>query len=137
MVLSDNSSFSTVGFTAFAVAIIGAGATFIIGLLNYRRQGQLLESQRTYQDRQIDLMRSAEITDRFSQAIEQMGSDSDHVRMGGIFAMERIARDMPGDHQYVVEPWQPSCGDVFRLLTSETGVTCRYCSYGLRMPRRP
>lgn len=99
----DGSTFTTVGFSAFAVAIIGAAATFIIGILNYRRQGQSLRMQRDFQDHQIELMHSAQVTDRFTRAIEQMGSASTHVRMGGIFAMERIARDSPGDHQYVVD----------------------------------
>jgi hypothetical protein len=90
--LRDGSTFTTVGFPAFAVAIIGAAATFIIGYLNYRRQGQSLRMQRTTQ-----------VTDRFTKAIEQIGSESPHVRMGGIFAMELIARDYPGDHQYIVD----------------------------------
>src|SRR5215204_4459991 len=101
--LQDGSNATTVGLSAFAVAIIGAAATFIIGVLNYRRQGQSLRMQRAFQNDQIDLMRSAQVTDRFTRAIEQMGSESTHVRMGGIFAMERIARDSPGDHQYVVD----------------------------------
>jgi hypothetical protein len=92
-----------VGTTAFAVAVIGAAATFVIGLLNYHRQGQTLRLQRDYQSRQIDLLQSTQTTDRFTRAIEQMGSGSLQVRMGGIYAMERIARDLPGERQYVAD----------------------------------
>jgi uncharacterized protein YjbI with pentapeptide repeats len=101
--LRDAASITAVGLPAFAIAIIGAAATFLIGLLNYRRQGQSLDTQKEFQDLQIDLMRSAEVTDRFTRAIDQLGSEVPHVRMGGIFALERIARDSPGDRQYVID----------------------------------
>ncbi|RFU21308.1 pentapeptide repeat-containing protein [Geodermatophilus marinus] len=102
-VLQDDSPFTAAGLSAFAVAIIGAAATFVIGMLNYRRQGQSLRMQQEYQDHQLALMRSAQVTDRFTRAIEQLGNESSHVRMGGIFALERIARDSPDDRQYVVD----------------------------------
>ncbi|WP_436703806.1 pentapeptide repeat-containing protein [Geodermatophilus sp. CPCC 205761] len=100
---ADGAPFSTAGLTAFAVAVIGTAATFGIGLLNYRRQGQVLRSQERYQAEQLKLLESAQVTDRFTRAVEQMGSESTHVRMGGIFAMERIARDSTIDRRYVVD----------------------------------
>jgi hypothetical protein len=96
-------SASLAGVTAIGVAFIGAAATFIVGLLNYRSQRQSLRWQRDYQAHQIELMRSAEVTDRFTRAIEQLGSETSHVRMGGIFALERIARDSPDESAYVVD----------------------------------
>jgi Pentapeptide repeats (8 copies) len=45
----------------------------------------------------------AEVTDRYTNAIEQVGSDKLDVRIGGIYALERIARDFPRDHQMVME----------------------------------
>ncbi|MDI6105973.1 pentapeptide repeat-containing protein [Actinoplanes sp. NEAU-A12] len=95
--------FSSEGFTALVVAIIGAWATFVVGVLNYRRQGQVLRLQREYQGRQNELAFSAQVTDRFTRAIGQLGSESTHVRMGGIFAVERIARDSPDDRQHIVD----------------------------------
>ena len=59
------------------------------------------------------------MTDRYTKAIEQLGSDKLDVRIGGIYALERIARDSPRDHPTVMEvlsafirdhshdPWPP------------------------------
>jgi len=96
-------SASAAGVTAFIVAVVGAAATFIVGVLNFRRQGQSLRQQETFQVRQLELARSAQLTDRFSRAIEQLGGSSNHVRMGGVFALERIARDSPDDRQHIVD----------------------------------
>jgi Pentapeptide repeats (8 copies) len=52
------------------------------------------------------LSREGQITDRFSKAIEQLGTPGDdklEVRLGGIFALERIARDSERDHSVIVE----------------------------------
>ena len=43
------------------------------------------------------------MTDRYTKAIEQLGSDKLDVRIGGIFALERIARDSARDHPTVME----------------------------------
>jgi Pentapeptide repeats (8 copies) len=39
----------------------------------------------------------------YTKAIEQLGSDKVDVRIGGIYALERIARDSPRDHPTVME----------------------------------
>jgi hypothetical protein len=43
------------------------------------------------------------VTDRYTKAIEQLGSDRFDVRVGGIYALECIARDSPRDHLAVLE----------------------------------
>ena len=58
------------------------------------------------------------MTDRYTKSIEQLGSDKLDVRLGGIYALERIARDSPGDRVTIGEvltafirshaPWPPS-----------------------------
>jgi uncharacterized protein YjbI with pentapeptide repeats len=49
------------------------------------------------------LNRQGQITDRYTKAIEQLGSDKLDVRLGGIYALERIAADSQRDHPTVVE----------------------------------
>jgi hypothetical protein len=84
------------------VALIAAGATLIVGLLNLRGQKETLTWQRNHAAKQIDLVQSGQITDRFMRAIEQLGSSSTQVRIGGIFALERIARESPIDRPHIV-----------------------------------
>ena len=49
------------------------------------------------------LSRSGQITERFSGAVQQLGSESVDVRVGGIYALERILKDSSDDHPAVVE----------------------------------
>src|SRR5215471_13288043 len=68
--------------------------------------------------RQLRITREGQITERFTRAIDQLGHDHLDVRLGGIYALERIARDSPADRATIGEvltafirshaPWPPS-----------------------------
>lgn len=47
--------------------------------------------------------REGQITDRFAKAIEQLGDTKLAVRLGGIYALERIAKDSEKDHWTTIE----------------------------------
>jgi uncharacterized protein YjbI with pentapeptide repeats len=49
------------------------------------------------------LSREGQVTDRYTKAIEQLGSDKLDVRIGGIYALERVAHDSARDHPTVME----------------------------------
>jgi hypothetical protein len=53
--------------------------------------------------RNFVLAREGQVTDRYTKAIEQLGSDKLDVRIGGIYALERVARDSIKDHPTVME----------------------------------
>lgn len=58
--------------------------------------------------RNLHVVQEGQITNRFTQAIQQLGAMKDkepnlEVRLGGIYALERIARDSPRDHRTIVE----------------------------------
>lgn len=53
--------------------------------------------------RTISLNREGQITDRFTKATSQLGDDQVDVRIGGIYALERIARDSQKDHWPIME----------------------------------
>jgi len=55
-------------------------------------------SQRT-----LALTEQGQVTERYTKAIEQLGSDKLDVRIGGIYALERIASDSARDHPTVIE----------------------------------
>jgi uncharacterized protein YjbI with pentapeptide repeats len=94
--------------TAFLAILAGGLATVgaVFTGLSYRlnRQGHELD-------------RAGQITERFTRAIDQLGSRELDVRLGGIYALERIARDSRDDHPQVMEvltaylrqhtPWPP------------------------------
>jgi hypothetical protein len=88
-----------VALTAGAVAVIGAYFT-----------------ARTFQ-----LSRRGQNTDRFARAIEHLGHKSVDVRVGGIYALEDLARDSRAHRDQVIEvlvayvrehsPWPPRDAD--------------------------
>jgi len=52
---------------------------------------------------QLATAREGQITDRFSRAVDQLGDDKLPSRLGGVYALERIARDSVRDHWAVVD----------------------------------
>jgi hypothetical protein len=52
---------------------------------------------------QTDADRQRRIIESFSKAIEQLGSDKLEVRLGGIYALERISQESPRDYWTVME----------------------------------
>jgi hypothetical protein len=80
--------------TALLAGLIGVGAllTFWLNSRVYRITARTLE-----------VTEQGHITDRYTKAIEQLGSDKLDVRLGGIYALERIAVDSKRDHPTVVE----------------------------------
>jgi hypothetical protein len=70
----------------------------IAGLAGLAALGGLATAARTYR-----LTEQGHITDRYTKAIEQLGDDRLTIRLGGIYALERIAVDSERDHPTVVE----------------------------------
>jgi hypothetical protein len=52
---------------------------------------------------QVLISREGQVTERFTRAVDQLGSQAVDVRTGGIYALERIARDSAADRATVVE----------------------------------
>jgi hypothetical protein len=90
----------TLGAGVFAVgALIFTARNFALS------RGALDETRRTVEltRHTVELTEQGQVTDRYTKAIEQLGSDRLDVRIGGIYAMERIARDSARDHPTVME----------------------------------
>jgi hypothetical protein len=52
---------------------------------------------------QVRVSRDGQLTDRFTKATDQLGNESDDVRIGGIYTLERIARNSPDDRRAIAE----------------------------------
>lgn len=64
--------------------------------------GRSLEATRM----QTAVAEQGQLTDRFTKAVDQLdraGADHLQARLGGIYALERLARDSPRDHPTIVE----------------------------------
>jgi hypothetical protein len=94
-------------------AASGFRTALVAGLAGRAALGSLAMATRTCR-----LTQQGQITERYTRAIEQLASDKLDVRLGGIYALERIANDSPRDRVTVAEmvaafirskaPWPPS-----------------------------
>ncbi len=86
---------------------LGAGlvalAALVFTALNFALLRRNSEQADRWQRRTHELTEQGQVTDRYTKAIEQLGSDKLDVRIGGIYALERIARDSSRDHPAVME----------------------------------
>lgn len=78
------------------LAYIMAGVLAIIGIYMGHRRIRAVE-------RQVPVAQEGQITERFTRAIEQLGSDKMEIRLGGIYALERIANDSDKDYWAIME----------------------------------
>ncbi|WP_258018010.1 pentapeptide repeat-containing protein [Streptomyces noursei] len=71
------------------------GAVVRSGAYATRRQLRVSQDE-------LNATREGDVTDRFSRAMEQLGSDQPDVRIGGMYALWRIADRSVRDHEAVV-----------------------------------
>jgi uncharacterized protein YjbI with pentapeptide repeats len=62
-----------------------------------------LQQARESQEQNQRLTEQGQITERFTRAIDQLGNSSLEVRMGGIYALERIAKESEEDYWPIME----------------------------------
>ena len=82
--------------------LVATGA-LVFTALNFNLLRRNSERADQWQQRTHELTEQGQVTDRYTKAIEQLGSDKLDVRIGGIYALERVARDSGRDHPTVVE----------------------------------
>lgn len=80
-------------------AKVGSVATAVTALSALWFTAQSLRSTRD----QYGLSEKGQVTDRFSRAVDNLGSDKVNVRLGGIYSLERLARDSAEDQPTIIE----------------------------------
>ncbi|MGV9280794.1 pentapeptide repeat-containing protein [Streptomyces sp. NPDC003730] len=90
-----------------ALVALGAGAIAAMGLYyshqNHRHTEKLFKHTQDKDIEQAALTREGQVTDRYTAAIKLLASERLHERLGGIYSLERIARDSSRDHPTVTE----------------------------------
>jgi hypothetical protein len=82
------------GWTKVASMVTAVGTLFALWF-----SGQSLRATHD----QYGLSAQAQVADRFTKSIEQLGSDKPEIILGGIYSLERLARDSSVDRPVVVE----------------------------------
>lgn len=103
---------------AAAATAVGVGGTVVVAIVGFRSSRSTnrdtiaaahASNQATIKAAHadvrhtLDTTREGQIADLYSRAIEQLGSDKLDVRIGGIYALERVAGDSAADHPTVIE----------------------------------
>jgi hypothetical protein len=78
------------------------GALLLAGAFFTWREIQATGQQVELSQRQISISQDAQITDRFTRAIDQLGSSNEDVRLGGIHALGRIAEESERDRHQII-----------------------------------
>ena len=85
------------------LAQILVGCGLLVGLyLTWRRIVATEETVRVAQET-VRVAQEGQITERFTKAIAQLGDKEMAIRLGGIYALERIAKDSEKDHRPIME----------------------------------
>jgi hypothetical protein len=82
-------------------AVLLLGAYFTWRQVQTSRE-QLQQTAQATQE-QLELAREGQLTERFTRAVDQLGSEHLDVRLGGIYTLERIARNSPPDRVTIEE----------------------------------
>lgn len=89
------------------LAQILGGAVLLVGLIFTWRTVRATERNiRMTQEstaRNLEILQKGQITERFTRAVDQLGSDKLQIRLGGIYALERIAQDSEEHHWPIME----------------------------------
>jgi hypothetical protein len=115
------------------VLVISVGGAIVVGT-------GLLYTARNYR-----LSRRGQVTDRFTIALERLGSSELYVRIGGVHALEHVMRDSAGHHDDVIEvltefirdraPRRARRSDRQVWMHPVTGIACRFRASVMRSMR--
>lgn len=119
------------GWLGLLAAIIGFVLSgFRTAASNTQAEAALRQNETAL--RQAELAFESHVTERFTRAVEQLGHEKRAVRLGAIYALERIAKDSPRDRDTIVEtlaayirelaPWPPLDDAAFEAEKARTGV---------------
>jgi uncharacterized protein YjbI with pentapeptide repeats len=110
--LTDQNRFDRENEARKTLAQIIGGVLVLAGLYSSLQTFSLQQQTFSLQQHTFDLQREGQITDRFTKAIDQLGAVETgadgkpkinlEARLGGIYALERIAHDSPKDYRTIV-----------------------------------
>ena len=80
------------------IAQIVAGLLITLGVYATWRRVAAAERAVEVAQRHVLIAQEQQITERFTRATEQLGDDKEPIILGGVYALERIARDSHRDH---------------------------------------
>ncbi|MCM1988062.1 MAG: hypothetical protein GQ576_00565 [Methanococcoides sp.] len=91
-------------------AQIAGGIAVVLGLLiTHKRMKfaedslQVTHNRMNIAEEELQIAREGQITERFTRAIDQLGNSKAEIRLGGIYALERISKESNKDYWPIME----------------------------------
>jgi hypothetical protein len=88
--------------STLTAAAIGVGGTVIVGVAGFWASVSNTNKTTALTLRALELTEQGQVTDRYTKAVGQLGDESSPVRVGGIYALERISHDSPKDRTTII-----------------------------------
>jgi hypothetical protein len=85
------------------LAQIFGGAAIGIGLYYTWWRITIAEEDLKATQKNLEIAQEGQITERFTRAVEQLGNPAMEIRLGGIYALERIANESDRDYWPIME----------------------------------
>ncbi|MGA2904090.1 MAG: pentapeptide repeat-containing protein [Candidatus Korobacteraceae bacterium] len=107
--LSSKERFDRVNEARKTLATILGGVLLLAGFFGTWQNIKVAQEAASTSQKALQVSQEGQITDRFTKAIEQLGATDANgkpkleVRLGGIYALERIANDSERDHWPIME----------------------------------
>lgn len=89
-------------YRATIAQIIG-GFAIIIGLYYTWQRITIAENNLKIAQDNLNISQEGQITERFTRAIDQLGNKKMEIRLGGIYALERISKESKDDYWAIME----------------------------------
>lgn len=99
----DNQVLTAVDSARGQIFQLCAGILAIAGFYFTARSFALSRQQSELNRQTLELSVQGQMTDRFSRAIDQIGSEQVEIRVGGIYSLERLAADSRRDQSAIIE----------------------------------
>ena len=82
-----------------AATLVGVGGTVIVAVIGFRNtrdaNNRALDDARKANEATLNATRDGQRADRYTRAIDQLGSSTVDVTIGGVYALENLALDAP------------------------------------------
>lgn len=85
------------------LAQIFGGAAIAIGIYYTWRRITIAEEDLKATQKNLEIAQEGQITERFTRAVEQLGNPAMEIRLGGIYALERIVNESERDYWPIME----------------------------------
>ena len=85
------------------LAAIWGGIAAFVSIYYTGKRAEAFEKNAIAAQKTVQLTEQGQITERFTKAIEQLGNEKLEIRLGGIYALERLAKDSQRDSWTIME----------------------------------